>query len=125
VPHNWKDQVSVRVGGDWNVIPGQLALRLGGSYETLGFRDGFGFIDYLPLQRFGVHVGLSGRWAKTELTLGYAHFFTTTYNEPNGQHPQIVIGLDGPVDGVTTFTNSGTYRTHIDILGWSLRVVFD
>ncbi|MDH3624531.1 MAG: hypothetical protein OEQ49_11710 [Myxococcales bacterium] len=124
VPHHWKDQVSVRVGGDWNVIPGQLALRLGGSYETLGFRDGFAFIDYLPLQRFGVHVGLSGRFGRTELTLGYAHFFTSTYNEPNGQHPQIVIGLDGPVDGVTTFTNSGTYKTHVDVLGWSLRVVF-
>ncbi len=125
VPHNWKDQVSVRVGGDWNVMPGQLALRLGGSFETMGFRDGFGFIDYLPLQRFGVHVGLSGRFGAVEMTLGYVHFFTTTFNNPNGQHPQIVIGLEGPVDGVTNFVNSGTYRAHIDMLAWSLRVVFD
>ncbi len=125
VPHRWRDQLSLRLGGDWNVIPGQLSVRLGGSYETRGFRQGYGFLDYLPLQRFGIHTGLSGRFGKVELTVGYAHFFTTAFNDPNGQSPQIVVGLEGPVDGVSTIINSGSYRTHVNVFAWSLRVVFD
>lgn len=125
VPHNWKDQISVRLGGDYNVLPGQLAIRAGGSYETQGFRDGFGYIDYFPMQRFGAHVGLSGRFGAVELTLGYAHFFMTPFNNPNGQHPQVVIGLDGPIPAATTVINSGRYTAHFDVLTWGLRVVLD
>ena len=125
VPHRWKDQVSIRFGGDYNVMPGKLALRLGTSYETNGFREGYGFIDYLPMQRFGIHAGLSGRFGRVELSVGYVHFFTTTFNNPNGLAPQIVVDLEGPVDDVTVTTNSGTYTAHVDMFGWSIRAVFD
>ena len=124
IPHRWKDQVSVRLGGDWNPMPGKLAVRLGATYETLGFRDGFGFIDYYPMQRFGIHTGLSGRIGKVEMSLGYAHFFHTDFNNPNGEWRQVVIDLDGPrEDGLVV--NSGKYTAGFDIFTWSLRVIFD
>ena len=67
VRENWQDQLSVRVGGDSNVIRGKLALRGGFSYETNGFTgigsktSKGGTIEFMPLQRFGLHLGLTGR----------------------------------------------------------------
>ena len=34
LPHHWDDQVSLRLGGDINVVPETLALRAGVHYET-------------------------------------------------------------------------------------------
>jgi hypothetical protein len=70
-----KDQITFRVGGDYNVLPGLLALRAGGSYETDGQDvEYLGVLNYM-LQRIGVHGGLTLRVAhKTDISLGFAHF---------------------------------------------------
>src|SRR5690606_21113178 len=39
--HKWKNQLIVRLGGDYNPIPGVLGLRAGFSYESDGVTDGF------------------------------------------------------------------------------------
>jgi long-subunit fatty acid transport protein len=39
IGHNWQDQLSLRLGGDWNAIPAKLAARAGFSYETSGFTE--------------------------------------------------------------------------------------
>ena len=70
-----KDQLTFRVGGDYNVLPGLFTVRAGASYETDG-QD----VEYLSvlnymLQRIGVHAGLTLRLAKkTDVSLGFAYF---------------------------------------------------
>jgi long-subunit fatty acid transport protein len=75
LPHNGKNQMSVRVGGDYNVLPGLFALRAGVSYETNGQQIQFiEFTNYM-LQRVGLHVGFTLRVAKkTDISFAFAHF---------------------------------------------------
>jgi hypothetical protein len=70
-----EDQLTVRAGGDYNVLPGLLALRAGVSYETRGQDPSMLNILGYMLGRTGVHAGLTLRVAgKTDVSFGYAHF---------------------------------------------------
>jgi hypothetical protein len=73
--YNGKNQFTVRVGGDYNVIPGVLAFRTGVSYETRGQDPSdLNVMNYM-LSRTGIHAGATLRVSdKTDITIGYAHF---------------------------------------------------
>lgn len=71
-----QDQISLRVGGDYNVLPGVLALRAGGSYESDAQDIGYLNPTTYMLRRYGLHAGLTVRVAqKTDISIAYAHFF--------------------------------------------------
>jgi long-subunit fatty acid transport protein len=96
--YNGKEQFSVRLGGDYNVLPGMLALRAGISYETDGqgtkticletgrppapgapcMRTGQAHylnVLYYMLGRTGLHAGFTIRVAdKTDISFAFAHF---------------------------------------------------
>ena len=84
--HYWKDQLAVRLGADWNILPGRFAMRLGLSYETsalstttVDFADGTSMnrrndsLLFYPQQRVGVHIGGTVRFGRFDLALAYAH----------------------------------------------------
>lgn len=69
-----KDQLTVRVGAEYNLFPGLLALRAGASYETAGQDpETLNVLGYM-LGRIGIHGGLTLRIGKTDISIGYAHF---------------------------------------------------
>jgi long-subunit fatty acid transport protein len=71
-----KDQLSLRLGGDYNVLPGLLAVRGGVSYETDGQEVEYLNLLFYMLGRTGVHAGFTLRIAeKTDISFGFAHFF--------------------------------------------------
>lgn len=74
--YHGNDQISLRLGGDYNVIPGVLALRGGGSMETDGQDVEYtNPLNYM-LRRYGLHAGLTWRIAgKTDVSIAFAHFF--------------------------------------------------
>jgi hypothetical protein len=70
-----KDHLSMRLGGDYNIIPGVLAVRAGVSHETDGVDPGYLDVTNYMLGRTGLHVGATLRVAgKTDLSIGYVHF---------------------------------------------------
>ena len=70
-----KDQITVRLGGDYNVLPGLFSVRAGVSYEADGADASQLNILTPMMQRIGLHGGFTVRLAdKTDVTLGYAHF---------------------------------------------------
>jgi hypothetical protein len=73
--HEGQDQWTVRLGGDYNVLPGIFTVRAGASYETSG-QDVEFFNPRLYMgERIGLHGGLTWRIAdKTDLSFGFAHF---------------------------------------------------
>lgn len=80
------DQISLRLGGDYNIIPGVLTVRAGASYESDGQKRGFLNPRYYMFERLGLHAGATLRVAgKTDISFGYAHFFQadirTQFNE--------------------------------------------
>lgn len=79
IQKRWKDQWSVRMGGTFNVIPGVLGISAGAHYETRGIDPDYMQVDFWPLERVGLHTGITLRVAKTvDINLSYAHIFQET-----------------------------------------------
>lgn len=113
-PQHWKTQYAVRVGGDYNPIPGLLGLRAGFSYETSGVEHGYEQLFFLPLERYGVHVGATVRIDhRFDVSLAYAHFFQPTVF--NAVTEARLPSAAAPEDA-SFITNAGTLRSHYDVL---------
>jgi len=84
-----KDQISLRLGGDYNIIPNTLATRLGVSYETRGQNPSYVHPSWtMPFERLGIHVGATWRIdGRTDLSIGYAHFFQETIRLSMSEKP--------------------------------------
>lgn len=87
LPHNWKTQVMVALGGDINVLPEAFALRWGLVYESHGVEAGYERLDFTPWQLFGGSFGLTARIQRFELSLGYmyTHYFTVNNSPTQAQ----------------------------------------
>jgi hypothetical protein len=136
-----KTQYSLRFGGDYNILPGLLAVRAGVSYETDGTDPQYLNITNYMLGRTGLHVGATVRIAdKTDVTVGYAHFIqknvALTVN-PMSKLPANVAAdpikyhvVTGKNDGVAgfaiadaadnvegpLFANAGYYYYNLDVV---------
>jgi len=79
------DVMGVRVGGDWNILPGRFAVRLGGSYETAGVSPDLAQI-HLPAYAGGsIHAGFSYRWRWLTLNFAAAQFFFQSNEATNAR----------------------------------------
>jgi hypothetical protein len=79
IQKRWKDQVSVRLGGTANVIPGVLGISAGAHYENRGIDPGYMQVDFWPLERVGLHTGVTLRLSRSiDINFSYAHIFQET-----------------------------------------------
>ncbi len=133
LPHNWQDQLSIRLGGDLNIIPGTLAIRAGVSYETTGVASGYEQTDFMPFARVGGHVGATLRLGRFDISLAYAylHQFNRTVTDEDAQIPQVNAestlaeeeGIE-PMFGDPTIINAGTYTSRFHVLSLGLNYHF-
>ncbi|MBW2525121.1 MAG: hypothetical protein JRI23_13140 [Deltaproteobacteria bacterium] len=92
IPHEWRDTLGVRLGGDYYVIPDLLALRAGGFFESSASNDEYLNIDFHVAERIGVGGGLTVRLGPVDLSAAYQHtFFGTIDNGGRG----LVRGISG------------------------------
>ncbi|MEM6296577.1 MAG: outer membrane protein transport protein, partial [Myxococcota bacterium] len=75
LPKNWKDTVSVRLGGDVHPLPPYLTLRTGAFFETAAVPENFSHIDFPSFRRVGVGAGFTAGAKGAYLTVGYMHVF--------------------------------------------------
>jgi long-subunit fatty acid transport protein len=73
IDKKWTDTFSVRLGGDYNVIPDRLRVRAGFFYESPSTRRAYTYLDFLSLDRFGPSVGLTVSFYGVDLSLAYAY----------------------------------------------------
>jgi long-chain fatty acid transport protein len=82
VPHGFKDVFGVRLGGDYNILPDQLAVRAGGFFESQAAVPQYQNIDFDAASRFGVALGGTYRLRigdhPLDLMAGYGHVFFAT-----------------------------------------------
>lgn len=70
-----KDQITARIGGDYNVLPGLFTIRAGASYEADGQDPKSLNVQQYMYGRIGLHGGFTVRVTeKTDFTFGFAHF---------------------------------------------------
>jgi long-subunit fatty acid transport protein len=75
----WKNQISARLGGSYNILPGFFSVSLGAHYENRGVDPSYMQLDYWPLSRVGLHAGVKLRVARTiDIVASYAHIFQET-----------------------------------------------
>lgn len=82
LPHGWSDLLTMRLGGDVNVIPNQLAVRAGLSFELPVDQRYRRYLsnDFIGGWRFGAHVGASLRVDSFDISLAYGFFLGETIN---------------------------------------------
>lgn len=97
IPHGWKDNVVVRLGSDWNVVPGVLALRAGSHVDIPTGISNYQTNDFIQGLRVGLHVGTTLRLDRFDISLAYAHIFQT----------DTVIGGDANFRGVASSGREG------------------
>lgn len=123
----FRDVFGVRLGGDYNVLPDQLALRAGAYIETNGGRDQFQHLDFAPSQRIGFALGGTYRIrlgkdpARTdaiEIMAGYGHTFFADQSrtDRNASGLGALAGTPCPADATVAGPNrcsdgSQRYRT--------------
>jgi len=128
--HHWKDQISLRLGADWNIVPSKIAVRAGYTFESNGVQNGYQQIDFMPFQRYGVHLGATFRVHRTDISIGYAHFFqqSQTVNDTDARIHQVTAfntaSPENPPDQAGTVVNAGKYRAHLDVISLAINYHF-
>lgn len=78
----YHDVLGVRLGGDYNLVPGRFALRAGGFFESGAQDTRYQSLDFMGGARIGVSGGLTWRvmlgkqtTRALEISLGFMHMF--------------------------------------------------
>ncbi len=141
-----KNQLALRIGGDYNIFPGLFSVRAGFSHETEGQDPSYLNVREYMLSRTGLHAGATLRVAgKTDISIGFAYFIqrdlrlqvnesmtvlplryrTEEYNYAEGKHDgvaklEVPYGERGEVVDGPNFANAGSYFYDLSVLSVTL-----
>jgi long-chain fatty acid transport protein len=115
VPHNFKDVYGVHLGGDYNVLPDQLAVRAGTYFQTAAQSSEWQNIDFVGQTEIGIAAGATYRVHfnpehknALEISVGLGHTFIGTSTD-NGNNPTNsgLKGLAGTACNTAVPANAG------------------
>jgi long-chain fatty acid transport protein len=96
IPLHYSDVAGVRVGGDWNILPDELAARAGGFFQTpsqIGSNVQYQNLAFANGSQLGLALGATyrihfpgARSGAIEISAGFEHVFlaTESYDGPGG-----------------------------------------
>lgn len=125
-PHNFRDTVSLRLGGEHEIMPDRLTLRAGYIYETSAVPSEYVSVDFANWGRNVASVGASLRAFGASLDLAFAHHFIETQVVTDSKVEQ---KLTPPLYSFMTspkpmIVGNGTYQASLDVVSLSLQVPF-
>jgi len=130
IAKRWKDTLSLRLGGTYNLAAMPLSLSAGAYYETGAVPNNYTNVDFMSFDRFGVGGGVRFAVASdVDVTLAYNHIFqadrtvTEEFGKVLQQRPisPCPQGCDG-YDGVVA--NAGKFESSFDIISASAQIHF-
>jgi len=123
---NFQDAVSVRVGGEHELLPGRLTVRAGYLHETSAVPLASTSVDFPNWQRDVVSVGASFAIPRAPVTVdvAYAHHFLPSRTVSDSGIVQVVTPCltPGCTDPAPSVVGNGRYDASLDILSLSLRL---
>lgn len=122
IPYNWRDTLGVRIGGDYNVVPEMLALRLGFSYESRAIPVEYMNIDAFAVGKLGIHVGGTLALGPVRLSAGYAHVFFQPIDVGVGTGKINELVSQNPAGAQAV--NEGYYQAALDIFSVQANATF-
>jgi long-chain fatty acid transport protein len=113
-----RDSVGVRLGGDYVVLPAQLAVRAGGFWEPDVQNEQYANVSFLASQRVGVALGATYRLAMVDLEAGYMHVFVSEVD--NGGDGRLLV-VSGDAAATPPFRspygiNGGRFRQSVNVV---------
>ena len=125
VPHQWKDVIGIRLGGEYVPIPDFLALRAGAFFESKGVDDEYLNLDFHLAERIGVAGGLTVRVSRVDISAAYQHTFFGTLDNGGQGKVRTVSGGDGTPDSRTRQTvNGGSASSSLNEVSLGVSVHF-
>jgi long-chain fatty acid transport protein len=123
---NYQDTWRVSLGGQYNVLPKRLSLRLGGWWESGAQPNAYTMLDFPAWDRFGVAGGISGEWRGIEIAVSYAHIFLLPRDvaEGEGRIYQQWMQENGTVLNLYP-VNEGHYDGAYDVVTVGLTIHWD
>jgi long-subunit fatty acid transport protein len=129
IEKNWRDTVSVRLGGDVNVIPNHLTLRAGGFWESGAVPNNYSHLDFPSFNRGGIGAGVTGGARGVYLSVGFMQVFQEArqvdelygrvyQQRPIAPCPDACNGLSGVP------ANAGTFRSGFQLLNLGIEFRF-
>lgn len=114
--HNWKDTAAVRLGGDVNVLDGDLSLHWGLMFESETVPLKMTRLDYAGWETYGVAGGVTVRlpWYGIEMTASYMHQFMPDREVEDGG-ARIIAAIVPPDESFVPVINNGVYRGSLDV----------
>jgi long-chain fatty acid transport protein len=125
IPKNFQDTYSVRLGGDVQVWPEHIAIRLGGYYQSSAYPDNYDTfnLDFPFGEQFGIGGGLSWHTCKwLDVNLGYLHVFQLDVEVTEGivQQQGLPVESGGVEYNIGNRVNNGKYEVALNLFGLSL-----
>jgi long-subunit fatty acid transport protein len=121
-PKEWRDTTSVRLGGDFNAVPGIFTARAGIFYEQNAIPDETFDLSVVDSRKVGVSTGFSLGYFGFKLFGAVQHIFM----EPRHIENSLVVSqnaLNGtPLGGGNTLVAVGDYTMSHNLLSAGLTV---
>lgn len=99
IPHGFRDVLGIRLGGDWNIVPGEIAVRGGVHTEIPLGRSRYLIQDFINGYRVGLHLGATFRFGRFDLSIAYAHIFQVDTRITNGNFRGVAALGTGTSEG--------------------------
>lgn len=129
LPKSFQDAVSVRLGGEHEIVPARLTARAGYLHETSAVPLGSTSVDFPNWERDAVSVGASFAIPRTPLLvdLAWAHHFQPTRTVTDSRVVQVVTPCltPGCTDAPPTVVGNGRYQASLDLLSIAVRLILD
>jgi len=127
VRKNFRDTYSIRYGGDVEVWPENIAVRVGGFWQSSAFPENYETfnLDFPFGEQIGVGGGLTWHAADfLDVNAGYMHVFQLDVEVTEGIIQQQGLPWEDPSDGeekdIGNTVNNGTYEVSMNLFGVSL-----
>ena len=129
IDKNWRDTVSLRLGGDVNVIPQYLTLRAGGFWESAAAPLNYSHLDFPSFNRGGIGAGITGGYRGVYLSVGFMQVFQERrqieelYGKVHQQRP--IAPCPDACNGLSGVpANAGTFRSQFQLLNLGIEFRF-
>ncbi len=123
IDKNWKDTVSIHLGGDYNILDKRLILRAGTFFETGAKEENHAYVDFFASHRLGGALGTSILFFGLDLSLSYTYIYEFPFvvGLDEGKIKQQVPGRPGSESATV---NAGEYNSHYHFGTVSLSYTF-
>ena len=127
-PKDYQNSLSVRLGGDYDLVPGRLTVRAGYLHETSAIPLKSVSVDFGNWQRDVISVGGTVKiWRGINASVAYAHHFIADQNVTNSNVAQVVTPCVTPncTNPDATIVGNGVYKASLDVASLSLGMILD